>query len=205
MSWCCTKCSAKHTLVSYGCTFILLTLHSLLIYFLSTCFMTYLYLLKYSLSFHLVCLLSDLSVPVSNIPCSWGPGLLPHLWQVLPGLQCSAGICRLDLICRPNHTEDSCQPQQTPQSAQTGQGIHYNPSSFASKDSVHQNKFMKLECLVKLHFWYCTHVCADSQPYPGDAVYGRDSGDHCVPAYPKEPRYLLYLLPAACPCMVLCS
>lgn len=106
-----------------------------------------------------VCLLPDLSVPFSDIPCSGGPGLLPHLWQVLPGLQCGAGICRLDLIRSRRHTQDSRQPQQTPQPPQTGQGVHCNPSFSTFKDSLHLNKLMKLDCLVTLHSWYFSPLC----------------------------------------------
>lgn len=47
-------------------------------------------------------------------------------------------------------------------------------------------------------------MCAESQPCLGEAVCVCDGGDHWVPAYPKEPRYLLRLLPAAGPFMVLC-
>lgn len=80
----------------------------------------------------LVCLPSDRSVSVSDISCSGGPGLLPHLRQVLPGLQCGAGICGLDLIRCPRHTQDSREPQQTSQSPQTGQGIHLYPTLIPS-------------------------------------------------------------------------
>lgn len=135
---------------------LLVTLHSLLMNRLSIFSTAYLLLLKNLFSFSpLVCLPSDLSVSVSDISCSGGPGLLPHLWQVLPGLQCGAGICGLDLIRCPRHTQDSREPQQTSQSPQTGQGIHL----LSHFDPLHQNKFMELKYLVKLHFWYCFYAC----------------------------------------------
>lgn len=64
---------------------------------------------------------SDLSVPDSDSSFPGGPGLLPHLRQVLPGLQCRAGICGLDLVCGLSHPEDSHQPQEAPRSPQAGQ------------------------------------------------------------------------------------
>lgn len=147
--------------------------------------------------FLIVCFSSDCSVPVSDISCSWGSGLLPHLWQIFPGLQRGAGFCRLDLICCPRHSKDSCQPQQTSQSPETGQGIHLNHTSisFFTKTSKQ---------VYDLNFWFCSTLRADSKPCLGEAVYVCGSGNHCIPAYPKKPAHLLYLLPATCPYMVLC-
>lgn len=93
----------------------------------------------------LFCFSSDISVPISNISCPGGSGLLPHLWQVFPGLQCGAGICRLDLICSPGNTENSCWPQQKSHCPPAGQSI----------DPCHKNKLMKLKSLSTLLCVFC--------------------------------------------------
>lgn len=65
---------------------------------------------------------SDLSVPVSDIPGAGRSGLLPHLRQAFPGLQCRSGVCRMDLLRRPCDTEDARQPHQKSQRPPAGQG-----------------------------------------------------------------------------------
>lgn len=47
-------------------------------------------------------------------------------------------------------------------------------------------------------------LCAGPESHVSEDFYVCGCGDHCIPAYPKEPSYLLHLLPAACPCVVFC-
>lgn len=47
-------------------------------------------------------------------------------------------------------------------------------------------------------------LCAGPESHVSEDFYVCGCSDHCIPAYPKEPSYLLHLLPAACPCVVFC-
>lgn len=83
----------------------------------------------------------------------------------------------------------------------THANLNRNPSVLRQV-RVYPPSWSPLNKLPRLNL---SDLCADPKSHISEGFYVCGCGDHCIPTYPKEPIYLLHLLPAACPCVVFCS